>query len=62
LWEEALNSSEKSDEKIVKDSKNLFTIKLEEEFVAKEPTVDVRRGGIVGVDFGTKSTIFFKIN
>ncbi len=37
------------------DSKGLT--KLEKELIARNPIADIKEGGIVGIDFGTKSTV-----
>ncbi|PEZ72713.1 biotin/lipoyl-containing protein [Bacillus sp. AFS017274] len=41
---------------VLSDEKPL-TIKLNEEIMARNPKMDIREDGIVGIDFGTKSTV-----
>ncbi|NCT35601.1 hypothetical protein GTW56_02875 [Bacillus sp. EB93] len=41
---------------VTSDEKPL-TIKLNEEIMARNPKMDIREDGIVGIDFGTKSTV-----
>jgi len=36
---------------------NLIMIEVEEEFVARNPQVDIKAGGVIAIDFGTKSTV-----
>ena len=38
-------------------SENNILIKMEKELVARNPKEDIQEGGIVGIDFGTKSTV-----
>ena len=42
------------DENIPKDA---AVVKLSEPLIARNPVADIRRDGIIGIDFGTKSTI-----
>lgn len=39
------------------DDENKIKIKLEKELIARNPAYDIKHGGIVGIDFGTKSTV-----
>ncbi|MDM5356803.1 biotin/lipoyl-containing protein [Peribacillus sp. ACCC06369] len=41
----------------VHSDEKLLTIKLNEEIMARNPKMDIREDGIVGIDFGTKSTV-----
>lgn len=36
---------------------NMVTVKLNKNFVARNPIADVNQKGVVGIDFGTKSTV-----
>ncbi|MCK8826592.1 hypothetical protein MWH25_02360 [Natroniella acetigena] len=36
---------------------NPVELELEQEFVARDPRADIKDGGVVGIDFGTKSTV-----
>ncbi len=36
---------------------HLVMIEIEEEFVARNPQADIKEGGVVAIDFGTKSTV-----
>jgi hypothetical protein len=38
-------------------SKDTVLVKFTEEMVARDPKADIREGGIIGIDFGTKSTV-----
>lgn len=38
-------------------TENNFIAVLSEEMVARNPVADIREGGIIGIDFGTKSTV-----
>jgi len=36
---------------------NRYTVKLSEGFIARNPIADVKYDGVIGIDFGTKSTV-----
>ena len=40
-----------------KSNENKFHLKLNEEVMARNPIIDIKEDGVIGIDFGTKSTI-----
>lgn len=62
LWKEANKDKNTKDEEKTKTQKQQFQVKLVKPFVARNPVADVNRKGVVGIDFGTKSTVVVLLN
>ena len=39
------------------DMAGAYTMQMENEYVARDPRVDIRENGVIAIDFGTKSTV-----